>query len=181
MDPTALLFLMELPNPPTRPPVVEERLALSKTGEKIQKIAERSVRGFQTYIEDWSRRLVEAKAKYDSLPLVSLGQADAARLDELVEELEGLADARAREIAQFKKRIARDLKRFGRVRDPSVSAVMRDTARKLLVLDERVLAELLDYALFVRAVRAERTPDNGPLHQFSDASEMRGFLRHNAV
>lgn len=178
MDPTALLFLTEIPNPPIRPPVVEERLLLSKKGEAVQRIGERSVNTYSSYAADWTRKIDAAKAMYQSVPMTMLTDTDAAILSELISDTESLADVRARGMEMFRKRSARDIKTM---RDPSLAAVSRDVARKLLALDETIIEKLLDFALFLRSARAERTPDNIASGPFSDPAEVRAFLRRQVA
>lgn len=178
MDPTALLFLTQIPNPPIRPPVVEERLLLSKKGEAVQRIGERAVSAYSSYADDWTRKIDAAKAMYQSIPIVALTEADAAILSELITDVESLAEVRARGTETFRKKAARDVKKM---RDPSIAAVSRDVARKLLGLDEMIIEKLLDYALFLRSARAERLPDNTTTAAFSDPAEVRAFLKRQAA
>ena len=68
-----------------------------------------------------------------------------------------------------------------RMREASVAAVARDVARKLVVIDESIIEKLLEFALFLRAVRAERTAENVASHAFSSPADVRAFLKRQAA
>lgn len=177
MDP-ALFFLTNFALPPERPPVVEERLLLSKQGVVAAKAAERAVAGYASYITDWIARIEASKAQYNVLPLVPLTETETANFDELIKEVEDFAEVRARNTSAFRKRSERDIKAM---RDPAVAAVSRDTARKLRALDETIIEKLLDFALFLRAARFERTPDNVASQGFSNPADLRAFLKRQVA
>jgi hypothetical protein len=177
MDPS-LLFLNQFVPPPERPLVVEERLLLSKKGEAVAKAAERAVVGYASYIGNWAEKIETVKALYHSTPLAPVTETEASMLNEMIQEVESFAEIRARNTSAFRKRSEHDIKRM---REPSIAAVSRDTARKLTALDEEVIEKLLEYALFLRAARSERTPNNIASQSFSDPAELRSFLKRSAA
>ena len=151
---------------------------LSKKGEIAQRIAERAVGSYASYVAHWAQKVDALKVHANAIPLEPITAEDLAIFDELVDDMESLADFRARNLQAFRKRTKRDI---AKARDPSIAAVSRDTARRLQAIDEQVIDKLLDFGLFMRAVRAERVTDNIVGDYARSPSELRAMLRRDAA
>jgi hypothetical protein len=64
---------------------------------------------------------------------------------------------RAKHGARLQKRIAREVKTAFQT-DPSLAAAHRAFGGRIVATEKRIVDALLDYALFLRAVRAEIDP-----------------------
>src|ERR1044071_5688319 len=97
MDP-ALLALMELVVPPSRPQMVQERLLLSPKAAAAQKYTERTATAFAAYAEQWRDRLRRGRSEYAAIPVTALSEADATSVNELIHAFEQMAEIRARDL-----------------------------------------------------------------------------------
>lgn len=171
----ALLSALEMPAPPSPPAMVEERLWLSPVGERAQRLADRNAAGYEEYARLWKARVETLRAQSAVLPSTPFSAEERAKFDALIDDCEAAAEDRAVASARMAKRIARDTKRDF-ARDPSLGAVRRAFGEKLLRIDQEVIESILDYALFLRAFRAERVPESRGGPTFGDAAELSRFL-----
>jgi hypothetical protein len=174
MDP-ATIEALNIPPPPWRPPLVEERPWLSRAAQDAERIARKHSDAFARYAEDWFATLERAKATLDSMPLEPLSAEELFAFDRLIEEIEASAEQRATQQSRMAKRVRRDHKKLF-AEDPSLAAVERAFASRVFATDDRIIEALLDYALFLRAFRAERDPEARGGPTFDDPAALKRHL-----
>jgi hypothetical protein len=127
-------------------------------------------------VAGWLAELGRAKAM---APLVegsdALSDSDMSDLTRLIEDFEALAETRAIERTRTAKWVARTAKALFKS-DPATAAVARSLGKALLDADDKVIEALLDYALFLRAFRAERSPASRGGRTFGPDDDLVGYL-----
>lgn len=171
----ALLSALEMPAPPSSPVMAEERLWLSPAGEKAQRLADRTAAGYEDYARMWKARVEKVRAGSALMPSNPFTAEERAQIDALIEDCEAFAEERAVAAARVAKRAAKDIKRDFAI-DPSIGAVRRTFSERLLRIDQDIIETILDYALFLRAFRAERAPEARGGPTFEDTAELSRYL-----
>lgn len=173
----ALLKALEMPLPPEMPRMVEERVLLSDAGVRAQKLADRIVAQYEADTSRWLGTIDTVVSAYSRVP------RDDKATAELMEtfagdiaEIESMAEYRADQRVRFAKRGQRDTKRWFKL-DPSLGAVSRSVVSRLLAADDKVIAGLLDFALFLRAARAQHNPEPEVSPVFDNPKDMLQSLR----
>jgi hypothetical protein len=82
--------------------------------------------------------------------------------------------------ARLVKRLRRDVKALFRI-DPSLGAAARLIGDRLVTTEKRIVQGLLDYALFLRAVRAEGDPASRGGPTFHDVEDLARHLNDLAA
>jgi hypothetical protein len=175
LDP-AILSALEARMPPSPPPIAEERMWQSPAGAAAERVGSKLAAAFQAQADAWMAELDETKRQFESLPVPGpMTEWERAQLTDLVEEYEAHADFRAKHSARLAKRIRKEVKAYFKT-DPSLGAAARAVGDKLIATDKRIVEGLLDYALFLRALRAEGDPASrgGPV--FDDAAALAKHL-----
>jgi len=171
----ATIEALNVPPPPWRPPLVEERPWLPRAAQDAERIARKHSDTFARYAEDWFAILDRTKAALDSMPLEPLSAEELSAFDRLIEEIEASAEQRATQQSRMAKRVRRNHKRLF-AEDPSLAAVERAFASRVFATDDRIIEALLDYALFLRAFRAERDPEARGGPTFDDPAALKRHL-----
>jgi hypothetical protein len=174
MDP-AILMAMDLPPPPWRPQIVEERPWRSRPAESAERIARKYGDAYARYADEWVSRVNRTKAELETMPVERGTHEELAQLMRTIEEFESTAEQRALEGARLAKRGQARVRRLFRT-DPSLAAVERAFLDRLFAIDERIIGAMLDYALFLRACFAEANPaaHGGPI--FDDPAALERHL-----
>jgi hypothetical protein len=174
MDPAVIAALQEYPLPPTLPSIFAERLWLSPRAEGLERQTKRLVASYEQYVQDWSKRLDHAR---DSSLFQALSNFPPAvpLLERVIEEVEARAKERGEGIHRMQKRGRADIKRAF-ANDPSIGAVLRTVINDLVRIEESMVEQLLDFALWLRGVKAAINPDarGGPV--FDNASDLLNYL-----
>jgi len=172
----ALLLSLEALTPPQPPVTVQERAWLSPLGTAAQRVSQRLVEAYGTKSEEWSRQLDAFKTQLESFKLQAPESAEIlATLDRLIEEYEAHAEIRAMLSRRLIKRVHRDVKGLFKI-DPSLGAVGRTTGDALIATERRIVEDLLDFALVLRAVRAEASGEDRGGPMFDDAEALKRHL-----
>jgi hypothetical protein len=174
MDPSLLLAL-EISAPPARPQIVEERLWLSSEAEGAKRHIDRTLLSYRAETDRWAESLRQHRIRSAAIPMQPLLEGDYVTLDNLITDLEQTAERRAINLARSIKKARRDIKAAFKV-DPSLGAVLRDAERRLHDIEEKIIDDLLEHALFVRAFKADRDPEAKGATEFSDAADLAKFL-----
>lgn len=175
MDP-ALLLALDISAPPTRPQIVEERPWRSAEADAMKRVVDKALISYQAQVDVWSDSLRQLRIRASAIPFQLLSESDHAPLDTLVSDLEAAAERRAINLARSIKQARRDVK-TAFATDPSLGAVLRDAEKRFHIIEERVIDDLLEHALFVRAFKADRDPlaKGGPA--FSKPEDLEEYLR----
>ena len=179
MDP-AILAAFEFPLPPAQPPMVEERIWQSPGAQKLERYARQQILSYERYVGDWAGRLDQIRQNF---PLAEIVHSAAAHLDELdgmISEVEAIAKDRAIAIHRFQKLSRRRIKSAFAL-DPSIGAVLRTMHGELQKLDEKIIEELLDYALWLRAIRATVAPAASTGVMFDDPKSLADYLQRETA
>jgi hypothetical protein len=175
LDP-AIIAALDMPSPPGRPQIVEERVWKSPRAAEFERYAKRQVASFQQYAALWLERIRAKKAHLETMSLPSpMPPEYLAALSAGIMDREEEAEDRALQVVRLRKRIDRDVKRMFAI-DPAVAAVMRTTGQQLTAVDERIVEGLLDLALYFRALRAEGDPSSREGEVFDDPKALQRHL-----
>lgn len=174
MDPLMLLAL-DISAPPTRPQLVEERPWRSSEAEAMKRHVDRRLISYKAEIERWAERLRQHRILSEAIPFEHLREGDHVTLDNLISDLESTAEIRAKNLSRSIKRARRDIKAAFEV-DSSLGAVLRDAERRLHDIEERVIEDLLEHALYVRAFKVDRDPGSRGGPRFSDPIALAHYL-----
>ena len=171
----ALLQTLEMPLPPAPPMSGYERPWQTRQAEQVQKLADRLAAAYENYVRDWRSRVDAVRQASTAIPLSPFTLEEARQLDELIEEVEQFAESKAIVSARLAKRVARDVKRQFQT-DASLAAVTRSLGSRISAADQEIIEEVLDYALFLRAFRAERSPLARGGRTFGDLADLARYL-----
>ena len=111
----------------------------------------------------------------EAIPTGPLTEQDSKRLDQMVADVEEYAQKRASLRSRHAKQARAAVKELFKA-DPSLGAVARNHFDQLLRLDDEVIEELLEMALWMRSFRAERQPYDGKSLTFSDPDALAKHL-----
>lgn len=172
----AIMITLQIPPAPEPPRVVQERMWLSDLGQSAQRRSKQLADHYKAQADAWLGQISASVDQYRLVAMEAMEPSVVALLDETIVEVEAEAERRARARAWLRKRSARDIKRHFAV-DPSLGAVSRAFANKLLATDDRIVQAFLDHAIFLRAIRAQRDPTRKPGPVFETASDLRSALQ----
>lgn len=175
LDP-AILQSLDAPLPPQVPTIVHERVWQSSLAQQAERIGRRMADSFEADAQKWigtiERRMKEAEA-------FKLGGAaspeERRQFAATIEDFEAYGEMRAKEAARLAKQIRRDVKAIFKI-DPSLAAIYRSTGERLIAIDKRIIAVILDFALFLRASLAEFDPDSRGGPTFSNGADLAKHL-----
>lgn len=173
---SVVLLSLEGHMPPQPPAVAEERVFQSGAGAVAERLGRKLTAAYDVQADQWLERLDRIKAELELRPTSGLGSpAQLSHISALIDEYETHAELRATGTARLEKRVRRDVKALFKV-DPSIGAALRDVGQRLNRTDRRIVEALLDYALFLRAIRAEADPESrgGPV--FDDPAALARHL-----
>lgn len=157
LDP-AILHSLQARFPPEQPAIVEEQVWRSVAGEQAERIGRRMADSFDKAADEWIASMDRARLDAEHARIESAAAAeDIALLTGVIDDFEAMADLRARRGAKLERRLRREVKAAFRG-DPSVAAAKRAFGQRLVATEKRVIDALLDYALFLRAIRTEIDP-----------------------
>ncbi|MEN3238901.1 hypothetical protein PUR29_36310 [Methylobacterium ajmalii] len=157
IDP-AILLTLQVPFPPEQPTLVEERVLQSTVGAQAERIGRRLADSFDASADAWIGAMERARLSAEHAKVSSVAaEEDIQTLDSLIADFEAMADIRAKRGARAQRQITRDVKATFKV-DPSLAAARRAFGARITATEKRVIEALLEYALFLRAVRAEINP-----------------------
>lgn len=175
VDPAILLSLEAL-TPPQPPVTVQERVWLSPLGSAAQRVSQRLVDDYRAKVAAWSQQLGAFKAQIEAIHPAAPESAETLTiLDRLIEDYEAHADIRALLSGRLAKRVRRDVKALFKI-DPSLGAVCRSVGDTLVATDKAIVKELLDFALVLRALRAEASGEDRGGPTFDDPDALRKHL-----
>lgn len=168
LDP-AIIESLHIPFPPERPAMVEEQVLRSAAAEQAARIGRRLADSFDTAADTWIATMERARRSAEGATIESESPADLRTLSATIDDFEAVAEMRAKHGARLQKRIAREVKAVFQS-DPSLAAAHRAFGGRIVTTEKRIVDALLDYALFLRAVRAEIDPlaRSGPTFDTSD-------------
>jgi hypothetical protein len=174
MDPAVIAALQEYPLPPTLPSIFAERLWLSPKAEGLERKTKRIVASYEEYVQDWSKRLDHAR---DGSLFQALSNFPSAvpLLERMIEEVEAKAEDRGGGVRRMRKRGRADIKRAF-ANDPSIGAVFRTAINDLVRIEESMIEQLLDFALWLRGVKAAIDPDARGGLVFDNAGDLGNYL-----
>jgi len=168
MDPAVIAALEQYPLPPTPPSIFAERIWLSSNAQELERRTKQLIASYEQYLEVWFRGLDRAinPALFRGL---SIFPDAVPLLERHIEEIEERARERGEGIRRLQKRGKVDVKRAF-ANDPSIGAVLRTTINDLVRLEETTVERLLDFALWLRAIKSMIDPDarGGALFDSSD-------------
>ncbi|WP_139234316.1 hypothetical protein [Methylobacterium pseudosasicola] len=172
-DPALLDLMYHLSwQPPAlvRPAMVASAAGSSQTFEKF-------VESSEVEIDAWELRGRTLRAELWQRAHSGDTELDFATIESMVDSFERSLRPEGREVARFRKSLRRE------VRDarPSSRAEIERLGRRMLVTCERFLELGLDFALFLRALRAEMDPDAQGVSTFDDPDALEKFLLTNAA
>ena len=171
----AIVASLQLPLPPEPPQMVQERVWLARAGNAAQRLADRAVADYTAYVDDWIERMHKSASAYHLIEAGFASRPALAELDDIIEETETTAEWRSKERTKMaKKAVRRNKKLFAA--EPSLGAVSKALSSQLRRQDDRIIEAILDHALFLRSVRAERDQDNAPHPVFDDPDVMMKHL-----
>ena len=175
IDPTILLLLANPPMPPEPPRMAQEAMLLSKGAENIQRKAAQLQASFEAYADNWRKKLAGIKTAVTNSPATGWTASDLITIEKIVGDVEEEAELRAKSLGAAQKRHRRKYKQLF-ADDPSVGAVVNTSAIRLMAIEENIIENLLDYALFLRAFIAERRSEShgGPV--FDRAEDLAAHL-----
>jgi hypothetical protein len=172
----AIMAAFDMPSPPWRPQIVEERLWKSPQAAEFERFAKRQIASFEQYADEWFSQIKRKKADIEAMQLpYPMPPVYLAVLEDAIWDREAEAEDRAVQIARLRKRIDRDVKRMFAV-DPSIAAVMRTVGQRLTAIDDRLVEGLLDLALYFRALKAEGDPASRGGEIFDDPNALQRHL-----
>ncbi|MCJ2074061.1 hypothetical protein MKK68_00040 [Methylobacterium sp. E-016] len=162
--------------PPQPPVMVQERVWQSPGGAAQQRLAQRLADDYDARATAWLARMDNVKAEAEEISSLGLASPDdLATMDNIIEEYEAHADVRALFSSRLVKRIRREVKAMFEI-DPSVAAAARDGGNRLIATDKKIVEALLDYALFLRALRAEGSGEAHGGPTFDNADDLQRHL-----
>ena len=177
LDP-AILHSLEARFPPEQPAIVEERVWQSVAGDQAERIGRRIADSFEAAANEWIAVMERGRERIGDVQIQINPETlavDLAVFDRLVEDFEALADLRARRAAREERRHKRSVK-ASFASDPSVGAARRAFGQRIVAVEKRVIEALLDYALFLRAIRSEIDPRARGGPTFSSTADLQRHL-----
>ncbi len=173
---TTLLPVLEPPLPPETPQLAAERVRMSSAADQAQQAAGRIIRESEQRIASWKSRIDELKVTtVATAPSRMLTEDECVDFDRLIADFEAEAESRAILLARREKRSRKEIaRRF--TSDTSLGSVTRAFDLRLAEIEREVIADILEYALFLRAFRSERIPQSrgGPV--FDEPQELARYL-----
>lgn len=172
----AILLNLEAPMPPQMPVMVIEQTWRSADGDRVEWVGRRYADAFDVTANAWADKLNKLRQVRLTLPAPDATLQDQIpHLTKLIENYEAVAEMRARYMASAQKDIRRQVKAAFR-RDPAVAAAIRETGERMIATDKRLQEELLDYALFLRAIRSDCDPESRGGPTFDNAEDLSSYL-----
>src|SRR5689334_12980751 len=123
MDP-AILTALDLPPPPWRPQIAEERPWRSRPAEHAERFARKYGDAYARYADEWINRISRAKAELEAMSVERGTPEELAQVMRTIEEFETLAEQRALERTRLAKRGRAKVRQLFKT-DPSLAAVER--------------------------------------------------------
>ena len=172
----ALLLDTELRFPPEQPTIAIERSWQSFAAAQSDRIGRRLNDSFDKVADDWIESInrVKARAEHASIK-AEVVTGDIEVLSRLIDDFEAMAELRALKARRADKQEGRIIKQLFKS-DPSLAASRRTFGQKLIATEKRIVEAMLDYALFLRAVRAEIDPSSRGGPAFSDPRDLQKHL-----
>lgn len=170
LDPAILFLINNPPMPPEPPQMVQEQMLLSRPAAELERTGARMLASFEQYSASWKLQVLQLKVSLETVGLDLEWNADhLAQLSKTIEDIEAEAERRAIRIDRGEKHNRRSTKKLFAL-DPSAGAVARSVDARIRAIDVDVLDRMLDFALFLRAFRAERMPSarGGPVFDNED-------------
>lgn len=168
LDP-AILDALDRALPPQPPMAAIVENWVSPAGTAARGLTQRLTGEYDKLADEWLQKMDKVRADIHAVDFPPSSAAELANLDERIAEFEGHAEMRATQSARSDKRLRREVKTLFKV-DPSVGAAAREYADRLLATDRRIVEALLDWALILRAIRAEGSGEarGGPVFDNAD-------------
>lgn len=155
----AINLALETTPPPRRPEIVHEGQWLSPTTDSDKRSAERAVAQFEHDIATWAEELAQVRAQLVHGAVAERAIVSTIDLSDVIAEIESVAEQKALEYSRCRNRIRMFLKELFFL-DASVAANARGCFRRIDKADKSGIQSLLDHAVFLRALRAERTRES---------------------
>ncbi|GJE70286.1 hypothetical protein [Methylorubrum podarium] len=174
LDP-AIIESLHIPFPPERPALVEEQVLRRAAAEQALRIGRRLADGFDAAANSWIATMERARRSVEGATIESRSAEDLRLLSATIDDFETVAEMRAKQGARLQKRIAREVKTAFRT-DPSLAAAHRAFGGRIVATEKRIVDALLDYALFLRAVRADIDPAARGGRTFETTDDLAGYL-----
>lgn len=171
LDP-AILLSLQVPLPPEQPVLVQERMLQSAAGAQADRIGRRLADSFEAAADEWLASMERARVSVEHAKVESQAvEEDLRTLTSTIEDFEAVASIRAKRGASLQRKMAREVKAAFKV-DPSVAAARRAFGGRIVATEKKVVDALLDYALFLRAVRADINPASRGGRTFDNAADL---------
>jgi hypothetical protein len=174
LDP-AIAESLHIPFPPERPMLVEEQVLRSAAAEQAIRIGRRLADGFDAAADVWIATMERARRSVEAATIVSHASDDLQTLSATIDDFETVAEMRAKQGGRLQKRIAREVRATFQS-DPSLAAAHRAFGGRIVATERRIVDALLDYALFLRAVRADIDPAARGGRTFETTDDLAGYL-----
>lgn len=172
----AILEHLQAPLPPEPPPVVIEEVWKSEPAKQVERMAQRELVNYKAYVADWMAKIDRIQTGFESAVFpVPVPEQVLSEMDDLLADFEATADRKAVLAARAVKRRQRETRAVFKI-DPSAGAVFRSVDQEFARLDRAIVERLLDYALFIRAVRAAAQPDAGTGPVFDNVHDLERHL-----
>lgn len=172
----AILLSLQAQMPPQIPFFAQEKVKSSSASEDPVALV-RSIAAQHKYeSEQWLATMNATRARIELIDTPERATEEGLqKVTSYIKILEDEADGRAVEIARLKRRISRDMKN-SRVKDPVAREALAYGGRLLVETEEKIVGELLDYSLFLRAVRADLDPKSRGGKVFDDPDALEKYL-----
>lgn len=174
IDPTVIDLLGHLAWRP--PSIVREAALLPNAIDAFRESQLAQIKEVERQLEKWIRLGLAKRERF--WRMVEGNRASVrslAHLTSLIESFERNQLEDARDLERLRKAFRRDQRQAAKL-SREAAAVLKEVDSHFLDARERELQERLDFALFLRACRAELDPDSGGGKAFDDAADLKTYL-----
>ncbi len=156
--------------------IVREAALLPDAVDAFRESQLAQIKDVERQLEKW---IVAGRAKRERFWRMVKGNRASARslahLTSLIESFERNRLEDAKDLAGMRKAFRRDQRQAAKL-SKDAAAVLQEIDSRLLAARERELEERLDFALFLRACRAELDPDSRGGKTFGSAADLKSYL-----
>ena len=174
IDPTVIDLLGHLAWRP--PSIVREAALLPNAIDVFRESQLAQIKDVERQLEKW---IGAGRAKRARFWRIVEGNRASTRslayLTSLIESFERNQLENARDMERLRKAFRRDQRLAAKI-SREASAVLKEVDSRFLAARERELQERLDFALFLRACRAELDPDSRGSQAFDDTADLKAYL-----
>ena len=172
----AILLNLEAHLPPELPPMVTERVQRDALGEGFFRTGTEMVDAFEAQAEHFIQAMATVQRQHQGIVVSRRASRGVVAHNPLsTAEIERAPEIGVRRAARTEKRVERRAKAEA-VFSPSLATARRQIARRMIDADKRLIDAILDYALFLRAIRSEMDPAQEEGRTFDDAASLHDYL-----